>query len=452
MSAAGRPGMNSVGARGPGEGAGAWSGAAGTGGAFGGGRSYDVVVVGGGPAGSTVATLLGGAGARVLLCDAAIFPRHKLCGEFLPPAALPIFDRLGVRGEVERLRPRRHVGMAVIAPGGARFLGRYGAGAPWGLAVRRFDLDAVLLQQARRSGATVLEGTRVADLSRAADGLWDLTLQRSAPGGTRSPSGERPTNGGQPPQVRARAIVGADGRNSIVARRLGLRRADSHRRFAVMGHFEEVAGPADHGEMIVTQYGYCGINPLPAGLANVCIVLDPDRPGGRPSGRAGLRAFFDEKIAAHPLTRERMAPARLVDRLRATGPISCRASRVVDDAALLVGDAAGFFDPFTGEGIAMALRGGMMAAEMLLEALRCGDLSRAALRPYEAGRRAAFAARLRLDRILQRVLVRPRLAGWLGARLQGDPRLADLLACVAGDTADAREILRPAFAARLLFG
>ncbi len=409
------------------------------------GRPHDVVVVGGGPAGSTVGTLLARAGARVLVCDAAIFPRHKLCGEFLPPAALPLFDRLGVRDEVERLGPRRHVGMAVIAPGGARFLGRYGGSTPWGLAVRRFDLDVVLLEHARNSGAAVLQGMRVTDVERAADGLWDVRLRPATAAGLSA------TAGAAPVAVRARAIVGADGRNSIVARRLGLRRRDPHRRFAVMGHFEGVRAPVDHGEMIITRYGYCGINPLPAGLANVCIVLDPRREGALP-GRGGLAALFRERIAAHPLTRERMAEARLVEGLWATGPLSCRASRTVADAALLVGDAAGFFDPFTGEGIAMALRGGAMAAEALLEALRKGDLSRAALFPYEAGRRAAFAARLRLDRALQRILIRPRLADWFAARLRRDPRLADLLARVAGDTADARQMLQPRFAARLLLG
>ncbi len=395
---------------------------------------FDVAVVGGGPAGATVATLLARAGRSVVLCDAARFPRHKVCGEYVPPSALPIFSRLGVLAAVDALAPRRHVGMAVVSPGGTEVLGRYGPPESRGLALRRYDLDGVLLRQARRSGAVVFEAARVEDLARGPDGLFDLAVAGAARLG-----------------LRARAIVGADGRNSLVARRLGLRRAEPrHRRWAVMGHFRGVDAPEDHGEMIVTAYGYCGINPLPGGLTNVCIVFDPRGAGGPVPGRAGLRGFLLDRLAAHPLTRRRMRRAGLVDGPWATGPMACRAARAAVDGALLVGDAAGFYDPFTGEGIFMALRGAEMAAAVLDGALCRGDLSRRSLAPYEAHRRAAFSARLRLDRVLQALLARPRLADWVARRLRRDPPLADLLARVSGDTADPREVLRPAFVARLL--
>jgi len=218
----------------------------------------------------------------------------------------------------------------------------------------------------------------------------------------------------------------------------------------VMGHYRGVRVPDDHGEMIITPYGYCGINPLPGGLANVCIVLDPGRHPGPLPGRERLASFLRGAIDSHPLTRRAMADAVLADGPWATGPIACRASRCVADGALLVGDAAGFFDPFTGEGIAMALRGGEMAAETLLDGLARGDLSERRLAPYADRRRAAFTARLRLDRLLQALLARPRLADWVAGKLRRDQRLADRLARVTGDTADARTLLRPAFMARLL--
>ncbi|HEU4402419.1 MAG TPA: NAD(P)/FAD-dependent oxidoreductase [Candidatus Polarisedimenticolia bacterium] len=402
-------------------------------------RVFDVLVVGGGPAGSTVATHLARAGRAVLLVDAARFPRHKICGEYVPPAALRSFAALGVLEEVERLGPRRHVGMAVIAPDGTEVLGRYGEGSARGFSLRRYDLDLVLIENAGRAGAQVLQGWRVVDLARAGDGLFDLTLVRTdAPGEDRR-------------SVRARAIVGADGRNSLVARRLGLRRREPrHRRFAVMGHFRGVQAPGDHGEMIVTPYGYCGINPLPDGLANVALVVDPSRQPGALPGRAALPAFFRERLESHPLLRLRMAGATLAEGLWATGPIACRSARAVADGAILVGDAAGFYDPFTGEGIGMALRGGEMAAEVLLAALRRGRLDARALSSYEAGRRAAFGARLRLDRSLQALLLRPRLTDWFAGKLRREQGLADLLARVTGDTAPAGDLLRPGFVARLL--
>ena len=414
---------------------------------------FDVAVVGAGPAGSTVAALLARAGRSVALIDAARFPRHKICGEYAPPAAARSFEALGVLEDLERLGPRRHVGMAVIAPGGDKVLGRYGAPDQRGFALRRLDLDHVLLANARRAGAHVLEGWRLADLERLPAGGFDLLLAAAAPAGAAAAAVVAPVAPTLAARIRLRArlLVGADGRNSLVARRLGLRRrGHRHRRWAVMGHFHGVEAPEDHGEMIVTPYGYCGINPLPGGLANVCLVLDPARPAATPPGRRTLLAFFRERIASHPLTRRRLAGADLAEGLWSTGPIACRASACVSDGALLVGDAAGFYDPFTGEGIGMALRGGEMAAEVLDEALRRGDPSRAALVPYEARRRAAFAGRLLLDRILQALLARPALTDWVARRLRHEPALADLLARVTGGTADAGEILRPGFVARLL--
>jgi menaquinone-9 beta-reductase len=395
---------------------------------------FDVVIAGGGPAGSTLATLLRRCGRSVALCDAARFPRHKICGEYVPPAALSTFARLGVLDDIRALGPRRPVGMAVISPDGTEVLGRY-ADSARGLSIRRYDLDRVLLEGARRSGAVVLEQTRVAALQRPPGGGFEVTVHRST----------------GPEVLRARILVGADGRNSFVARRLGLRRSEPrHRKWAVMAHFRGEVTQSDHGEMIVTPYGYCGINPLPGRLANVCVVIDRGDLG-RAAGRgARLADFLRERIASHPLTRARLEGAEIAAGPWATGPLACRAVRCVDDAVLLVGDAAGFYDPFTGEGIGMALRGAELAAEVLSGALVSGRTGRRALEPYEKERRRAFRSRLRLDRLLQALLKSPRLTDWVARRLRRDPTLADLLARVTGDTTDAAQVLRPGFLARLI--
>jgi len=246
-------------------------------------RSFDVVVAGGGPAGSTLATLLRRSGLSVVLCDAARFPRHKICGEYVPPSALPTFARLGALDEILALGPRRPVGMAVVSPDGTEVLGRY-AGAARGLSIRRHDLDRVLLESARRSGAVVLEGARVTALQRPPGGGFEVIARGSS--GTEV--------------LRARILIGADGRNSFVARRLGMRRPEPrHRKWAVMAHVRGAGAQGDHGEMIVTPYGYCGINPLPGGLANVCVVVDRGELG-RVAGRGGrLADFLRERIASH---------------------------------------------------------------------------------------------------------------------------------------------------------
>ena len=396
--------------------------------------SFDVLVAGGGPAGSTLATLLTRAGRSVLLCDAARFPRHKICGEYVPPSALPIFARLGVLDEILLLGPRRPVGMAVISPDGTEVLGRY-AGAARGLSMRRLDLDRVLLEGVRRSGAVVLEGTRVQALQRPAEGGFEVTVRRGAAYKV----------------LRARILVGADGRNSFVARRLGMRRPEPrHRKWAVMAHVRGARMQGDHGEMIVTPYGYCGINPLPGGLANACVVVDRGALASVAGRSARLADFLRERIHSHPPTRARLEGAEIVAGPWATGPLACRAARCVDDAVLLVGDAAGFYDPFTGEGIGMALRGAELAAEVLEDALLRDRTGRRALEPYETERRRVFRSRLWLDRLLQLLLKRPRLTDWVARRMRRDPSLADLLARVTGDTTDAAEVLRPAFLARLI--
>ncbi|HYV20768.1 MAG TPA: FAD-dependent oxidoreductase [Verrucomicrobiae bacterium] len=395
--------------------------------------SRDVLVAGGGPAGAATAAHLARLGHDVVVCEAARFPREKICGEFLPPSVGPCLDRLGVRAAVEALRPVRPIGMAVVARGGAVALGRFGAAGP-GYAVRRPALDSVLLEGARLAAAQVLESTRLLDLVPGPAGGYEVEIR---------------TEGETSRRLAVRALVGADGRNSLVARRLGLRcRAPGHRRFAVMGRYRGARTPADHGEMIITSDGYCGINPLPDGEANVCFVIDPGRAprlhdGAFLPARSDLEAFARRRIEAEPALRERLGDARLDGPLRAIGPIATRACGTTADAALLVGDAAEFFDPFTGEGVGTALHGAELAAETLHDTLVRGDLSRAALQPYEARRRAAFAARFRVERVLQGILGRRRLTDFVAARLEREPALADLLAQVTAGLAASRSLLRP---------
>ena len=403
--------------------------------------SCDVLVAGGGPAGAAAAIHLARRGHDVLLCDAARFPRHKICGEYLQPAAYADLERLGAAGAIEALHPLRPAGMAVVSRDGTKALGRFGAsassppgparGGPTSLSLQRYHFDAALLRVARDAGVAVRQGERVDGFRRARDGAFTIALSSG--------------------QVRARAIVGADGRNSLVARRLGMRLGPGrHRRWAVMGHYRGVRTPEDHGEMIATSYGYCGLNPLPEGLCNVCLVFDPGRAGGRLPGRAQLASFFAAALEKEPLTRVRMEGSSRVGPLRATGPLACRTKSIVADGAVLVGDAAGFFDPFTGEGIHVALKSGEMAAEVLSEALRRGDLGVRSLRPYASRHAAAFDGRRRLDRVLQALLRSPTLTDWAVRKLARDPGLADILARVAGDLTGAAELVKPGFVARLI--
>jgi flavin-dependent dehydrogenase len=393
----------------------------------------DVVVVGAGPAGSALACLLARAGHDVVVLDAARFPRDQVCGEGVSPEGWRLVELIGARERIEALAPQPLRGMRLVSPDGTSFTGRYPSERP-GFALRRIALDAALGEAARAAGARVVEGARVVDL------LFD--------GG--SASGVVADVGGEPRRLRARLVVGADGRRSLVARRLGLRRRGAAlRRFAVRGHWEGVDGLADVGEMHVAEGGYCGVAPLSPTLANVAFVTGP-----RAMRAAGgdLEGFYRRTLARRwPALAERLERARLVGAPRATGPLAVRCRAAAAPGAALVGDAAGFYDPFTGEGVTLALRG----AELLASAAHAG-LARAGTDPlprlvaYERAREEATRDKFRFNHRLQLAVSWPAAANAVARRLARRPDLADRLVGIAGDFVPARAALGLGFALDVL--
>ncbi len=398
---------------------------------------WDAVVVGAGPAGAVTATLLARAGAQVLLLDRARFPRDKACSEYLSPESTRLLARLG-DGVLERIEQTAHArlyGMKVVSPTGTwvvgRFVGRhaYPSPRPYGVALPRTTFDAILRDAAERAGATVREGTAVEEL------LYD----RGAVGGvlTRADTGQRTTH-------RARIVVGADGLRSVVARRLGLRRAGRPRRIAFSAHVGDVRGVADMGEMHVGG-GYVGLGPIGGGVTTVALVLPL-------AAVHDVRKTFFAQLDRFPGLHGRFDTARLVRRVLVTGPFAQWSRRPVADGALLVGDAADFFDPFTGQGIYSALRGAELAADAILPVLSAGrPVIAAALAPYTRARRAAFAGKWLLERLIGAGVGWPALADHVIRRLARRTDLADLLVGATGNFVPARAVLAPGVLARLLW-
>ena len=388
----------------------------------------DVIVVGGGPAGVASALFLRQLGHDVLLLDKARFPRDKVCGESVSPEAWRLFEALGVKGRVRSLAPQPVRGMTLTAPDGTRFAGRYPEGRE-GFAMRRERLDHVLLQAARDGGVEVREGVRVDDVLRRDGRVVGVLCDEPGAGAA----------------LECRLVVGADGRDSAVARSLGLRRIPSLRRFALRAHFEGVQGLSDQGEMHVVPGAYCGIAPLSATSANVAMVMDPGplrEAGGDVSG------FFLRALARWPEIAERLSRARLLAPPRAIGPLAVEARRLSVKGALLVGDSAGFYDPFTGEGITLALRSAELLAPVADAALRSGsleDLSR-----YDRERDRATRDKFLVNRLIQRLIGWPALANGVARRLRRRPDLADRLVGIAGDFVPARSALGPSFLWSLL--
>lgn len=384
----------------------------------------DVVVVGGGPAGAASAVFLRQLGHAVVLLDKARFPRDKVCGESVSPEGRRLIEAVGAGASLRALAPWPIRGMTLTAPDGTRFSGRYPQDRA-GFALRREALDAALLERARAAGVAVREGVRATGVVRSAGRVTGVECC--------GPEG--------PELLGARLVVVADGRDSVVARRLGRLRAHPRlRRFAVRAHFEGVQGLSGNGEMHVTGGAYCGIAPLSESQANVAIVVDA-REMRKAAGDVG--GFFRETLSRSPQVQERLAGARLLAPPRAIGPLALVADRVSVPGAALVGDAAGFFDPFTGEGITLALRSAELLAGAADAALRTGRPE--LLARYARERHAATRDKFLVNRLIQEFVSRPALANATARRLRRRPDLADRLVGIAGDFVPARSALGPGF-------
>ncbi len=401
----------------------------------------DVVVVGAGPAGAATAILLAEAGHEVVLLDRARFPRDKICGEYLSPEGSRILDRLGVLKAVEAAGARPLRGMRIHAPDGTVLVGDYARCGPYrgyrdhALAVSRRSFDAVLVERARALPVTVREGFRVTEL--VLDGARVAGVEGVEPGAA-----------GPAERIAARLVVGADGRASVVARRLGLVRPHPWlRRLALMTYAEGVAHDPERGEIFLDPPAYSIVNPVAEGRVNLSLVV-PAAEGVRQ--KPDLADYFDHAVAAFPYLRDRVREGFRVSPVRALGPLAYRVDPPRHDGVVLVGDALGFLDPFTGEGIFTALRSAELAAEVADAALRAGDLSAAALAPAHARRRAAFAAKERVSVLLQRLIARRWLAVLVARRLARHPGALEVLMGVLGDFVPARELLSLRFLARLL--
>lgn len=396
----------------------------------------EVIVVGGGPAGAATAWYLARAGVDVLVLDRAIFPRDKVCAEYLSPQASRIFSDMGVLDEIEATGAAHLAGMILRAPSGetvhAEFAGVRGFAAfrNRGLALRRIVLDEILLRRARLKGARVQEGVRVTDVTRDPAGCVDGVAILEPGGKTRS--------------LRSRMVIGADGLRSVVGRRLGLVRTRRWpRRIGLVSHYRGVSGMSGMGEIHVDRQGYLGLAEVGHGITNVGVVVPVSRAAEVSGDRA---AFLEEWISARPHLAERFAGAEPVTPVRATGPFASVARRAYAPGAALVGDAADFFDPFTGEGVYAALRGGELLAPFVADAIKAsGSASVAPLQGYESARRKEFGGKWKLERILGLAIAFPPLINHAARALSKRKDMADLLVGVAGDFVPAEAVLTPRF-------
>ena len=366
---------------------------------------YDIAIIGGGPAGALCAWLLAMApGRRVVLLDAEAAPRHRPCGEYLSPGGLGVLDRAGLLEQVLATGPQRLNALALRGPHGGHAVRHrpvlgFAPPIPFGLGVRRERFD-LALQDAAAERATLLRSARVQELTRDAAG-WVLTT-------------------GDGRRLSAGLVIGADGRGSMVRRTLGLDRKPTRQRFALVARATGILH-GDVAEMHLSPLGQIGLCPLGGGEVNLNLLLAAESSGllrRLPRQRLLLAA-----LAATPGLHARCHGLRLGP-VMATGSLPQGCRTVVADGAALVGDAAGFCDPFTGEGMSLALRG----AEILATAIADGR----GLAGYASGFARTIGRRRRIGELLQGLIRRRRFAEGVAAHIDGLPMLARLLVADAG--------------------
>jgi len=377
----------------------------------------DVLVVGAGPAGAVAATVAARAGASVLLVDRAGFPRDKLCGDTVNPGALTSLRALGLAGRVEA-RGLPLDGMVLTSREGDRVEGTYGRGIV-ARTIRRRDLDLILVEQAVAAGARFEDGVVVS--APVVERTGDDRVVRGARLKSRTAAART---------VRARVTIAADGRRSGLAIRLGLiHQPRRPRRWVAGGYFEGIRDLGRFGEMHIRPSSYIGVAPIPGGVANVCVVTASRHGWDEPS------SLLTTTVERDPVLGPRFERAGLTARAVSMGPLAVDAHVSGVPGLLLAGDASGFIDPMTGDGLCFAIRGGALAARAALATFAEPRDGPAEL---DRLRRSAFARKHRFNRSIRALVGYPagvRL-GTLTARVA--PMVLRWTIRYAGDVAGSR--------------
>lgn len=398
----------------------------------------EVAIVGGGPAGAALAVLVARAGHKVVVLERATAWRWRAGGVFASPAAMGALRRIGLDGATLEAVARRIPAMRVETPAGTTFRLTYGAdsGGEPAVGFDRGRLDPALLELARRAGADVRLGTTVTEVA-------------FRPGRLRGRRGS--ADGPESFELRADLIVGADGPRSLVARMAGVARpARLSPRLGLTVHLADPGGlERRDARMRLIRDGYIGIAPVPGERVNVGIVL-----GG--SWRAivaadGARSVVDRLVATIPATVDDPATWRQgdpTDRVEGAWPVGHRVARRSGSDWLLVGDAAGFLDPFTGEGLHRAFVSAELAAAALDARLRRGFED--AFDAYERAMTRRFMAKDVVSWLVQAFLARPTAFEYAARHIASRDDVRATMSLVMGDLVPASRALDPRYLLALL--
>lgn len=337
-------------------------------------QACDVLVIGGGPAGSTAAILLAEKGYRVVLLEKARHPRFHI-GESLLPANMPLFERLGVADRIRAIGMQKW-GAEFVSPWDGRrqefqFADAWDKSLALAYQVRRSAFDEILIRRAAEAGALVIEGCRAREVRFAADGS-----------GARV---EASHEDGRSGCFEARHLIDATGRDTFLANRFKSKRRNSkHNSAAIYAHFTGARREAGRREGNICifwfDHGWFWFIPLADGMTSIGAVVWPSYMKTR---QTDLETFFMSAIASCPPLAERLAGASLATGVEATGNYSYACDRSHGPNYLLVGDAYAFIDPVFSSGVMLAMTGAAAAAEAVDECRRHPHRASRAMRRFD---------------------------------------------------------------------
>lgn len=335
--------------------------------------TYDVAIIGGGPAGSTAATFLARQGRRVIVLEREKFPRFHI-GESLLPYSMGAFDRLGVREKMDASFVPKHGGLIATTCGtrSVKFYFKDGFRLKHRQAyqVRRADFDKMLLDNAAENGAVVHEQTTVEHVAFSDDAV---TLKL------------KPNEATRANEIKARYVVDCSGRNTVIGSFFKLKQSYAHlQKFSVYAHFDGVT--RDEGidgsliRLIRGEGFWFWMIPVSETRTSVGLVMDV---ADFKKQKRSPEDMLEMTIRVQPVMWERMQNAERVTPVYSAGDYSYRNSSLVGDRWLLAGDAAGFIDPIFSTGVFLAIRSGEQAADAIDLALRKPNEQRRAFKKYE---------------------------------------------------------------------
>jgi flavin-dependent dehydrogenase len=357
---------------------------------------YDVAVVGGGPAGCSAAITLAKQGARVILFEAKTYPHHKVCGEFLSPECTQLLDTLDLSRSLHALNPVKIETACITAPDGTAWETRF-PGPAWG--ITRSALDHMLANQASALGVEICEGTTVSNIGGDLDQGFTID--------TRTPSAQE--------HLQARTVIAAHGKRSGLDRALNRRFLTQPQPFiGLKAHFQ---GPALPGRIELHGFtgGYCGMSEIEGGAMNVCLLVH--QAIFQQVANGDIQPFIAWMQTQNPRLGDWLSQAKQIsERWLSIGQVPFVRKRAIVNDVLMAGDSAGLIVPLAGDGIAMAMQSGQIAAATLINFLGHHASADHVRGEYPANWRREFGSRMRLGRVLQILMLRPRLLG-LGLRL-----------------------------------